>query len=53
VFTQIGGVAPTPTPTLPPTPGIPVNVPTLSFPMLALLAAALGIAALLLISRKM
>ena len=51
VFTQIGGVAPTPTPTV--TPGIPVNVPTLSFPMLALLAAGLGIAALLLISRKL
>ncbi|MFN2387173.1 MAG: hypothetical protein ABR576_12975 [Thermoanaerobaculia bacterium] len=61
VFTQIGGVAPTATPTATATatatptvtPGIPVNVPTLSFPMLALLAAALGIAALLLISRKM
>jgi uncharacterized repeat protein (TIGR01451 family) len=51
VFTQIGGVGPTATPTV--TPGIPVNVPTLSFPMLALLAAALGIAALLLISRKL
>ena len=55
VFTQIGGVAPTATPTTTPTvtPGIPVNVPTLSFPMLALLAAGLGIAALLLISRKL
>ena len=69
VFTQIGGVGPSPTPTLPATatptvpatstptvtvsPGIPVNVPTLSLPMLALLAAGLGIAALLLISRKL
>ena len=58
VFTQIGGVAPTPTPTLPPTvtPTVPIataNVPTLSLPMLALLAAGLGIAALLLISRKL
>ena len=55
VFTQIGGVALTPTPTLPaPTPGIPVNVPTPTpSPMLALLAAGLGIAALLLISRKL
>jgi uncharacterized repeat protein (TIGR01451 family) len=59
VFTQIGGVGPTATPTLPPTatptvvPGVPVEVPTLSFPMLALLAAALGIAAVLLISRRL
>ena len=69
VFTQIGGVGPSPTPTLPATatptvpatstptvtvsPGIPVNVPTLSLPMLALLAAGLAIAALLLISRKL
>ena len=53
VFTQIGGVGPTPTATPTVTPGIPVNVPTLSFPMLALLAAGLGIAALLLISRKL
>ena len=68
VFTQLGGVGPTATPTLPATatptvpatatptvtiaPGIPVNVPTLSLPMLALLAAALAIAALLLISRR-
>jgi len=62
VFTQIGGVGPTATPTLTPTvtptvtPTIPLvatNVPALSLPMLALLAAALGIAAMLLIVRKL
>jgi uncharacterized repeat protein (TIGR01451 family) len=61
VFTQIGGVVPTATPTLPPTAtqtptvisGVPVNVPTLSFPMLALLAIGLAIAAMLLIGRKL
>lgn len=56
-FTQVGGVGPTVTPTTIPTvtptgPAAPANIPTLSFPMLALLAAALGIAAILLISRK-
>lgn len=59
VFTQISGVAPTATPTVAPslTPtviaGAPVNVPTLSFPMLALLALGLAIAAVLLIGRKL
>ena len=33
--------------------GVPVNVPTLSFPMLALLAVGLAIAAMLLIVRKL
>ena len=43
----------TATPTVTVAPGIPVNVPTLSLTMMALLAAGLGIAALLLMSRKM
>ena len=67
-FNPSGGGLPTPTPTgtvtatptatttTTPTvtlaPGAPVNVPTLSSPTLALLAAALAIAALLLISRR-
>lgn len=56
VFTQVAIAPPTPTPTMTPTPtaipSVPVApVPTLSFSMLAMLAAALGIAAILLISR--
>jgi uncharacterized repeat protein (TIGR01451 family) len=48
VSTDIGGVAPTPTP---PGPGAAV-VPTLSLPMLALLAGALAIVALSLLARR-